>query len=144
MATLNCIYIFFRKRSTMIKISTFLPHSKINACISIFSPFRLDMVFAMEKLESRDYHITRTRSSTDLDRLSQRIAQVTGESACSIVFTIFIDRHQKNKESHLDLLKFENIIIEDYLGLQNSTEDNPTCNIKTKTSLLSSATSRNC
>ncbi|CAG5078827.1 Oidioi.mRNA.OKI2018_I69.PAR.g9097.t1.cds [Oikopleura dioica] len=66
-----------------------------------FLTSQLDMVFAMEKLESREYLITRTKSSADLDRLSKRIAQVTGESAYSVVFSILIDRHQKNEGSML-------------------------------------------
>ena len=99
----------------------------------------------MEKLESSDYHITRLKSSEDLDRLSRRIGQVTGEIASSIVFSILIDRLKKNKNSlHLDLLKFENLIIEDFLGLKKSEDNSTTCNIKTKASLLSSVTLRNC
>ena len=54
--------------------------------------FRLDMVFAMEKLESSDYYITSNKVSEDLRRLVNRVNQILGKSEEEIISKILLEQ----------------------------------------------------
>ena len=54
--------------------------------------FRLDMVFAMEKLESSHYFITSLKVSADLRRLANRVGQIIEKEEEKIISQILLER----------------------------------------------------
>jgi hypothetical protein len=55
---------------------------------------RLDMVFAMEKLESTDYYITSNKVSEDFRRLANRVNQILGKSEEEIISQTLLERYK--------------------------------------------------
>ncbi|CBY42615.1 unnamed protein product [Oikopleura dioica] len=107
-----------------------------------FLTSQLDMVFAMEKLESSHYFITSLKVSADLRRLANRVGQIIEKEEEKIISQILLERFIKNKNQNNNLASAENRVIEVFLDCKASEKKNSE-GIKTKSLISFSDLTRN-